>query len=99
MQDEQKTHFINVTQTARLTLSFKEAAALLGVSVGLLRLEVARGLLRTVPIGRRVVLTMAELQRYLSPDTLDERSPMLDRGDQISTSQPKRKGARASQQR
>lgn len=50
----------------RLAFRVSEAAALIGVSPGFLRLELARGNLRATRLGRRLVLTRAELERYLT---------------------------------
>ena len=36
-----------------------------GVSIGFLRLEIARRRLRPTRIGRRIVITVGEVQRYL----------------------------------
>jgi excisionase family DNA binding protein len=48
-----------------VTLSIADSAALLGVSAGLVRLEIKRGNLRPVRIGGRVLLIKAELDRHL----------------------------------
>jgi excisionase family DNA binding protein len=50
---------------ARLAFRVTEAAALIGVSAAFLRLELARGNLTATRLGRRVVLTRVELDRYL----------------------------------
>jgi hypothetical protein len=41
----------------------------LGVSVGFLRLEITRGRLRPTRLGRRVLLTSHEINRYLAMNT------------------------------
>lgn len=51
--------------TRRLAFGLREAAATLGVSQAFLRIEVRRGRLRPVRLGRRVLVSTAELQRYL----------------------------------
>jgi excisionase family DNA binding protein len=60
---------INVTDgampTARLAFRITEAATLIGVSAAFVRLELARGNLSATRLGRRVVLTRVELDRYL----------------------------------
>ncbi|MGO9060251.1 MAG: helix-turn-helix domain-containing protein [Candidatus Binataceae bacterium] len=50
----------------RLTLDYHEVAAMLGVSVGLVRLECQRRRLRPVRIGRRRLFTREEVQRHLN---------------------------------
>jgi excisionase family DNA binding protein len=49
----------------RLAFRVTEAAALIGVSTAFLRLELARGNLSATRLGRRIVLTRVELDRYL----------------------------------
>jgi excisionase family DNA binding protein len=51
---------------ARLAFRVTEAAALIGVSAAFLRLELARGNLTATRLGRRIVLTRVELDRYLA---------------------------------
>jgi excisionase family DNA binding protein len=50
---------------ARLAFRVIEAATLIGVSAAFLRLELARGNLSATRLGRRIVLTRVELDRYL----------------------------------
>jgi excisionase family DNA binding protein len=50
----------------RLAFRVTEAAALIGVSAAFVRLELARGNLSATRLGRRVVLTRVELDRYLA---------------------------------
>jgi hypothetical protein len=42
-----------------------ELARAIGVSPGFLRLEIARGNLQPTRLGRRILITSAELERYL----------------------------------
>ncbi len=56
---------ISVRKPACVTLSIDDTAALLGVSPGLVRLEIKRGNLRPIRIGGRVLLIKAELDRQL----------------------------------
>jgi hypothetical protein len=44
-----------------------------GVSVGFLRLEIARGRLRPRRLGRRIVVTAGEVERYLNAGQSDSR--------------------------
>ena len=44
-----------------------------GVSVGFLRLEIARGKLRPRRLGRRIVVTAGEVERYLNEGQSDSR--------------------------
>lgn len=50
----------------RVAFSVSEAAAALGVSVGLLRSEIARGRLLSTRVGRRVVILEQQLRAYLA---------------------------------
>jgi excisionase family DNA binding protein len=51
----------------RRAFNLKEAAeALGGVSIGFLRLESQRGHLQVTRLGRRVLITAEELDRYLA---------------------------------
>jgi len=50
----------------RLAYGLSEVAESLGLSVPFLRLEIRRGKLRPSRLGRRVVVTSAEVQRYLA---------------------------------
>jgi len=49
----------------RLAYSLREAAAALGISVGLVRLEIKRQALCPVRLGGRVMIELAEMRRYL----------------------------------
>ena len=49
----------------RLAFSLEELARQLGVSPGLLRLDAKRGKLGTTRLGRRIVVTRVQLNRYL----------------------------------
>jgi len=51
-------------QIERFAYTLKELATAYRVSSGLLRLEIARGHLRPARIGRRVVISIAEAERY-----------------------------------
>jgi excisionase family DNA binding protein len=59
----------NATPTSiyerRLALSPKELARRYGVSLGLIRLEITRGKLRALRIGRRVVIPMEAVEEWL----------------------------------
>jgi excisionase family DNA binding protein len=58
------------SQTQPLAHSLPDAARQLGgVSVSFLRLEIARGNLRAVHCGRRVLILHEELLRYLAAGT------------------------------
>jgi excisionase family DNA binding protein len=57
----------------RLAFSVVEAARLLGVSPGLLRLEITRGKLKPQRVGRRVVLSRKELDSYLARNQVEPR--------------------------
>ncbi len=50
----------------RRAFSVKETARSLGVSPGFLRLEIERGRLQVTRLGRRVLITSGELERYLA---------------------------------
>jgi excisionase family DNA binding protein len=50
----------------RLAFKLTDAAALIGVSEAYLRLELTRGNLNATRLGRRIVLTRSELERYLA---------------------------------
>ena len=67
----------NTAPSRRLAFSLGEVAEQLGVSVGFLRLEVCRGRLRTVHLGRRVLIREEEVRRYL---TIGETVPSAERG-------------------
>lgn len=56
------------TSQPRLMLGIAEAAERIGVSAGFLRLEIRRGALSAKRLGRRVLISVAELERYLQPD-------------------------------
>jgi excisionase family DNA binding protein len=51
---------------SKLGWTLAELAESLGVSVPFLRLEIKRGRLRAVHLGRRVVLFDSDVQRYLA---------------------------------
>lgn len=59
----------NVKELKRLGFSLKELAELVGCSVGLLHLEIRRGNLRAVRIGRRVIVPLSETEKLLSPSS------------------------------
>jgi hypothetical protein len=54
----------SITQNC-LAWSIRDFAHAIGVSTGLLRLEIARGRLRPARIGRRLVISRVEGERYL----------------------------------
>jgi len=53
------------TAARRGVVSLNEAAEFFGVSTGLLRLEIARGGLKAVRIGRRLLIPISEIERRL----------------------------------
>ncbi len=55
----------------RLAYGVHEAARLLGVSAGLLRLEITRGHLNPLRVGRRIVLSRTELDAYLARNRIE----------------------------
>jgi hypothetical protein len=57
---------ISIKEPDRLGFSLQELARRLGCSPGLLHLEVKRGRLRTVRIGRRVIVPSGEVERLLN---------------------------------
>ncbi len=60
---------VNIKEFRRLGFSLKELAELVGCSVGLLHLEIRRGNLRVVRIGRRVIVPIGETEKFLSPSS------------------------------
>ena len=54
------------TKVAKLALSLEEAAWELSVSTSFLRLEIARGRLTPVRLGRRLLISVSEVDRYLA---------------------------------
>lgn len=50
----------------RLAAGFPAWAERIGVSAGFLRQEVSRGRLHVTRLGRRVLVTKAEIERYLA---------------------------------
>jgi excisionase family DNA binding protein len=61
----------NITDD-RLAWSINDFARALGVSGGLIRLEIARGRLKAAHVGRRVVISRAEGDRYLKVSESDD---------------------------
>lgn len=65
----------NVTNEAieanRLALSLEDTAWRLSVSPSFLRLEIARGHLRPIRLGRRVLISESEIGRYLAASTVE----------------------------
>jgi excisionase family DNA binding protein len=55
-----------VTTSRSMAFSVKELAQRIGVSVAFLRLEIGRNHLRATRLGRRVLITHDEAQRYLA---------------------------------
>jgi hypothetical protein len=64
-----------VTDIHRRAYGLAEFAASLGVSIGFLRLEVTRKHLHVIRLGRRVLVTCAEADRYLSQHSKVVSSP------------------------
>ena len=56
-----------VMPNERLAFSLDEVAKLTGLSVSFVRLEIARGRLRSSRAGRRVLIAATELREYLKP--------------------------------
>jgi len=52
-----------------LAMSVAKAAERLSVSASFMRLEIARGQLRPIRLGRRVLITETEIGRYLAANT------------------------------
>ena len=50
----------------RITLSIAEVAARLGVNPATIRLEIGRGRLKATRLARRVLVRVADLERYLA---------------------------------
>jgi excisionase family DNA binding protein len=61
-------------QSERLAVSIKEAAWRVSVSPSFLRLEISRGKLRSVRLGRRVLISESEIKRYLDASTARKRN-------------------------
>ena len=55
----------NATRSVSPARSVADVAAHLGISPGLVRLEIARGKLKVARIGRRVIISDAAIQRWL----------------------------------
>jgi hypothetical protein len=55
----------------RLGFSLRRLAEATDVTVGFLRLEIRRGRLKPIRLGRRVVITATEVRRYLSEGQQD----------------------------
>ena len=63
------------TRAERLALSIEEAAWRLSVSPSFLRLEIARGRIRPVRLGRRLLIRESEIERYLADHGQAEQKP------------------------
>jgi excisionase family DNA binding protein len=57
------------SQGDRLVVSLEYAAWRLSVSPSFLRLEIARGNLHPVRLGRRILISEAEIDRYVATNT------------------------------
>ena len=64
-----------VTVLARMAWSPAEVAKATGFSLGFVRKEIAKGALLATRCGRRLIVTDAELQRYLAEGS---RKPELE---------------------
>jgi excisionase family DNA binding protein len=53
----------------RLAMSVKDAARRLSVSPSFVRQEITRGSIRPVRLGRRVLISEAEIERYVAANT------------------------------
>jgi excisionase family DNA binding protein len=60
---------IQAGRLERLTFSVEEVAGQLGVCSAFLRLEIRRGRLRPTRLGRRIVISTAEIDRYIRAGT------------------------------
>jgi len=56
----------NESEARRLAFGVEEFAAAIGVSSSFARLEIARGKLKVIRAGRRVLISQAEINRYLA---------------------------------
>jgi excisionase family DNA binding protein len=65
---------INESKSNRLALGIAEAADSVGVSAGFLRLEIARGRLKSSKCGRRVLLTPGDLENWLREGAGESRA-------------------------
>ena len=77
--DDTRNATIPIRTTGR---SIKAVATDLGISPGLVRLEIARGRLKAARIGRRVIISDVAMQQWLnaSPSRDEWRTNCLDRG-------------------
>ena len=64
-----------VIEANRLALSVEDTAWRLSVSPSFLRLEIARGHLRPIRLGRRVLISESEIGRYLAASMAVEAQP------------------------
>ncbi len=67
-QTLQKTNSGSVVKPtlSRVAFGIREVANALGVSGSFIRLEILRGRLKTVRLGRRILVTKASLDDYLA---------------------------------
>jgi hypothetical protein len=61
-----ETQQLATTSPNRLGFSLKRLAESTDVTVAFLRLEIRRGRLKPIRLGRRVIITAEEVHRYLS---------------------------------
>lgn len=64
-----------IEEKERLALSLEDTAWRLSVSPSFLRLEIARGHLRPIRLGRRVLISESEIGRYLAASMAVEAQP------------------------
>lgn len=57
---------LEIIQQKRLALTIAETAQVCGVSVPFVRLEIRRGNLRAVKLGRRVIVPIEALREWLA---------------------------------
>ena len=57
----------------RIAYSIAEVASATGLSASFIRLEIGRGRLRASKCGRRVLITVEEMRRYLTAATDDSQ--------------------------
>jgi excisionase family DNA binding protein len=69
------TQAVTILDSDRFAFSLEVAARKLSVSPSFLRLEIARGRLHPIRLGRRVLIGEAEVVRYLAANATVEDAP------------------------
>lgn len=67
--DKSNTSAMEVPHDMVCAFSIRQVASRLGVSPSFIRLEITRGALCPTRLGRRVVITARELDRYVAANT------------------------------